>query len=280
MFTRHLLSSVAHAPLDRSAAADGRTPVTDILDDFDVDPPARQAAGDVDPPRDPEDDEDDADDPEDDETEDELELLRARQPQSRNARRISTLANENKALKDQLTSAMSRFDRLEQRLTPQPAQQQQESPEVEGARLALMTPEERQEHKLNRALANNTRQTQAVLQHMQNTTDSDQFTGYLERNPRFKQFKAEVEAEAGKLREAGNPLPRMGILRFIIGNKVLERQDAGTKPARRSDAERRVRNEEVQPERRPGRSDVRGGDRRNQGARPNAAANRLANVSI
>lgn len=266
LLKKYLLNSIAcFAPRGRVADAladgdDGEQP--DGFTD-DVDPDARE---DEELPEDG----DEIEEPEDGEDEPEPEPERRR---SRSQARIESTANANRDLKAQLAASEARLAALEARQN-QPAPVPQRTREEEDARLALMSPEERMNYRMETALSANTRQTQQVLTSIQDQTDSSDFRVLLRDKPQYKKFETEVNKRAGELRAKGTPLPREAILMFVVGETAVKSTE---KPRTKQQSRQRMREQETRPA--SGGGDVRG-DRRQTGTSGSALEKRLANVRI
>lgn len=170
--------------------------------------------------------------------------------QSRGEKRFQTLANELKAERE----ARARNERLLEELR----QERQRSratvdAEQEAQQLALMTVEERVEYKLNKALAENQRQTQLMQFQAADASDKGTFEGKYRGHPKYGKYCDEVEAELLKSRQAGVNVARDVVLAAIIGRRVLN----GTpSPTARKEAQGRVKRNTTRP------ADTRGGEDR------------------
>jgi hypothetical protein len=261
LWKKYLLNTTAaHAPPDRGRAVDA-------IEDDQV-----------------EDDQDDqVEDDLDDEFEDDAEgdpepepepapRRRSGQPRSRAEERIEALSADKRALQARVDAADARLAALEANQGRQP--QRQENADDEAARLALMSPEERITYRVERGLAQVRSDTQRVVGSLQEQTDAAAFRTLLAEKPHYKRFSAEVEKEATRLRNAGTPMPREGVLMFLVGKDAVTRADA---PRTRRQSQQRMEGQETRPA--SGRSDVRG-DRRQAGSQSQARARRLENIEI
>lgn len=196
-----------------------------------------------------------------------------RRPRSRGQARIESTANANRELREQLAASEARLAALEARQN-QPAPVPQRSQEEENARLALMSPEERMNYRLENALAANNNQTQQVLTSIQDRTDAADFRVMLRDKPQYKKFEAEVNKRVAELRAKGTPLPREAVLMFVVGEAAVKSTE---KPRTKAQSQQRMREQETRPA--GGRGDVRG-DRRQAATSGSALERRLSNVRI
>lgn len=165
-----------------------------------------------------------------------------RQP-SRRENRVARLAADRaaeKARADALEAELTRFRNAETQRNTQLTEEQ------ETARLALMSPEERMEYKLSKserlaaAREANLRRDIAIGQ------DAAAFNAKAEINPIYKRMQPIVEAEFQKLLRAGTPADRETIMKYKLGERMLE--DASKRGGKVRDAGReRVERETTRP---------------------------------
>lgn len=273
LFRKYLLTSVCFAPRTEGdpptrqrvaeAVQDDDQPEADIDDglvDDDID--AAEAADD--------------DAQVDDEFSDDLEPEPEPEPRQRGRAqgRIERLANDNRALKDEIAASQARLAALETRMA-QPAPRQEDQRELE-ARYALMSPEERMSDRLERSLNQQSQQTSAVLAEIQDTTDATAFRALIREKPQYAKYATTVETRLKSLKVKGTPLPREAVLMFLVGEAAVK---DGGKPQKKTNSARRMQEQDVRPS--AGRGDVRGGDRRaNSGSAMSAVERRLQNTRI
>lgn len=195
---------------------------------------------------------------------------------SRGQRRIETLSTQNRALEQQVADSQARLAALEARLSnPQPTQQAVEAQQRdEDARLALMSPEERLEYRLNRTLAGHSAQVNSTLASVQDHSDRQSFREVLRDKPQFKVHEKAVEAEFKRLNSLRTPMTREAILMFIVGQKAVQTKG---KPQPKARSQQRLREQEARPVSASG--DVRG-DRRSADSTASARERRLSNVRL
>jgi hypothetical protein len=194
-----------------------------------------------------------------------------RQP-SRAQRRIEAQQREVQAERE-------RADRLERELAEARRVREHQSSEAarraEEERLAVMSPEERLEYRVEQA----ERRAEARFQHLQfqqqDVADKATFQAACRDNPAFDTVKTEVEAELEKMRKAGTTAPRETIALYLIGKRAVERAGRVKGQAGRRAAEARSRETA-----RPGgaRSDVR--PQQPKGDSAEARRKRLENMEL
>lgn len=251
LFKKYLLSSVAaFAPPDVPGATPGPDGDERIEVDLDDDEIVIDPIGEPEPELDA-----DADDPDADDDPDGVPPPE-RQP-SRGDRQIGALrerarlvAEDNARLTRELEAA---------RRAPAAPVAAVETPTQRSERMALMSPEERMEERLNDALQRNHQQTQHLTSQLMDQSDRAAFEARATVNPLFKKLGADVERELATLRSRGENLPRETIATYLIGQRVVAQQGK-TKPG----AQQRRRAQEARPA--DGRGDVAGGRRERRAA--------------
>jgi hypothetical protein len=148
---------------------------------------------------------------------------------SRGQGRIQRLAEERKRLSDENARLAREMEDLRRRVPVQ-----QEDPRVEQERLALMSPEDRMQYQLDKALRVNQQQTQQALFNMQLQQDKTAYDAKAKENKVYRRFAEDVEREHQKLLAAGRHASREDILKYVVGQKALEQQGSGNPRARRS----------------------------------------------
>lgn len=271
LYKKYLLNSIAcFAPRGRVADA-----IVDDSEPYEPDATGDDAA-DVEAEAGPEGedgtagDETGDEDPGEDEPE-EYEVEPRRPVRGRAQARIERLSNDNATLKAEIAASAARLAAVEARLN-QPATREAQADEE--ARLALMSPQERSEYRVERALANNQRQTADVLQSIQDQTDASAFRVLLGEKPQYKKFEKLVETRVKELRGKKTPLPREAVLMFLVGEAAVK---ATEKPRTKAQSQQRMQQQETRPA--SGRGDVRA-DRRQAGSQVSAVERRLANIRI
>lgn len=143
-----------------------------------------------------------------------------RRKPSRSEARIQRLAAERAA--DRAEKEQLRRELAELRGTVN-ARTQNETVEQEGARLALMTPEERSEYRLTKATEQNRRDMANLRMSLEDTSDRSAFEAKATIDPVYRRHAAEVEQRLTALRQQGQNIGREHLLRYIVGEKALER---------------------------------------------------------
>lgn len=162
---------------------------------------------------------------------------------SRGEQRFQRLSNESKEAKAeaaQLRRELQEF-KAQQRQTAQ-----QESPEQVAHRLALMTPEERLEYKLDQAERRNQQVMQGMQFQMRDTGDKSAFSSMCASNPTAARYKDRVEAKLVEIRSQGQDVSREALFKFLVGEDVVSRGGAA-KNKQQKDGQRRTERQSVKP---------------------------------
>lgn len=169
---------------------------------------------------------------------------RRQQPRSRAAERIQRLKSEKDDLERRLQAMEQRQQPVQPPFTPQ---QPQISESQERERLALMTPEERSEYRVNKALQISQQQTEGMMRGMRDQADRTDFNQVLLTTPKLKRYESEVEQHYQRVLREGGYVARRAVLTYIIGERTLQRI-AKAEPARKqSPAQQRVQRQNVRP---------------------------------
>jgi hypothetical protein len=167
-------------------------------------------------PEDPEDPEDPGEDPQDPEPPRQL---------SRSERRIQALNEATRQEKE-------RADRMEREIQElrsgraQPQQNQSMTAEQERQMLDAMTPDERSEYRLNKALNEMRVQNAQTQFQLADQSDKAIFDAKAANDPRYKRYAGEVEQRLADLRKNGQNVAREALLYYVIGEKVVKRNEA------------------------------------------------------
>lgn len=139
-------------------------------------------------------------------------------------RELRARAQEERAHRERIEREFMEFRAAQQ------ARQQQPSPEQEAERLALMSPEERADYKLNKAL--NEIQRQNAMSQFQTADRSDKalYDAKATTDKVYAKYAEKVETERQRqMRENNMVIPREELLKWIVGQDVL--QNRGKKVA-------------------------------------------------
>lgn len=220
--------------------------------DDEVDDPAELAGDDSD-------DGEHVDDPDDE----------PRRKPSRRDQRIQRLADD----RAQERERSNQLEREVAELRGRVAATQQETPEQEAARISLMSPDERSEYRLEKATRQN-RQDMANLEwRLSETADKSAFEAKASINPVYRRHAAEVETRLQALRAQGQNVGREHLLRYIVGEKAMERASKdGNRHERRG--KEAIERERVKP------SNGRGDVQNRRGKEADTPRKRLENVII
>ena len=128
----------------------------------------------------------------------------------------------------------------------QQAQPQEETPEQEAAKLALMSVEERVDYKLAKAEKVNARQMALVEFKTAEAADKAAYDAKAGYEPRYKRYAADVEKLLASERAAGKNWPRETILKFVLGERVLNSKPLTDKA--RKEGQRRLNSQRTAPD--------------------------------
>ena len=121
-----------------------------------------------------------------------------------------------------------------------------ESDEQERARISLMTPEERADYRVSRLEQEFDRKLSGLAFQSADQNDKSAFKAMASVNQVYAKHEREVETRLAELRKQGQNVSREVMLKFIIGEKAVER--AATSGGRqRAKATERVNRETTRP---------------------------------
>lgn len=193
----------------------------------------------------------------------------AARPASRGERRIGALAERARADRE-------RADRAERELAAEREQRRRQvDPAEERSRLALMTPEERMEYRLDQAARTSAAREAALEFRLNDATDKSAFDAKASSDPIYKKYAPKVEAELARLRGIGQNIGREQLMTYFVGQAALAARGSGGNRQERRAAASRVRKAQASPA--GARSDTASGDRRGSNDTPKK---RLEGVSI
>lgn len=193
---------------------------------------------------------------------------------SRGETRQQRLANENRELRERLTSLEARSN---QPAAPVRATQIGETDEQFTARIALLNPEERIEARLERSERRNAQHLQQAAFQQAELTDKASYDAKATVDPRYKRYAGQVEAKRNELMSQGMTAPREAILKFLLGEKILANSGSPETRRAKQKGQDRVQRQQARPS--GGRSDV-AGTRRGGPNEAQARAKRLENLDI
>jgi hypothetical protein len=259
-----LLSDICRAPENEGGASP--------TDDLELDP--------VDTETDPEDDED-VTDPAGEPEEGAAAAGGAQQrepdaePRGRAGDTIRSLRARAQEAERRAQEADRRAEDNERRVRDFEARQrpaQQVDPQEEARLLEAMTPDQRADYKVNKALERF--QQASAVQNFQtmDRIDTQAFQQECAANPLARKYAAEVDRELTKIRSEGGNVPRQAVLFYVLGRALVDKQRS-TADKRASGAQDRIRRQTTRPTN--SRGDV-GGNRRGAAS----LEQRLENVPI
>lgn len=142
-------------------------------------------------------------------------------------------------LRSRAQTEKERADRIEREVQDIRAQQQraQQQPQIsqeqEAERLALMTPEERSDYKVNKALEGHRREMAATQFRMEDNADKLAFQAKAAADKVYAKYAQKVEDQRIALLRQGQVIPREELFYWMLGKDALAaRTKAGAKQAR------------------------------------------------
>ena len=196
-------------------------------------------------------------------------LARETRP-SRGSARIQALSAAAKEANERAARAERQVQEF---LANQRQQQERVDPRAEAERMALMTPEERIEYRFNQSQEQHQRELQNLRATMADNADKTQYAARAASNTVYRKYENEVEQAHQALKLQGQYVSREAILKFKLGERVLQRAETAA-PKQRKRAQENIRRQQTKPGQT--RQDVQA-DRRRGGDSP---ASRLENVQI
>jgi hypothetical protein len=158
------------------------------------------------------------------------------------------------------------------------ARQQQLDPAQEAERLALMTPDERADYKLNRAVYDLRREQALMAFRNEDRNDKLQYDSRAQTDKIYAKYAARVEdARLKYMRENNTVIPREELLRHMVGSDVLKNRGKNVSRQQRNGQDNISRQQAPQGN---GRGNTPADRRSAQGNTQEARARRLAGVSI
>ena len=165
-------------------------------------------------------------------------------PRSRAAARIEKLSTSAREATERAAAAETKARDLEARLAR--LEQPRETPEQVQQRMALMTPEERLEYKLDQAERRNQQNMQAMAFQMNDGNDKAAFTALRARDSVADRYADRVEAELTRLRTQGQNVSREALLDYMVG-KDIRAKGGAAKSKQQKDGERRISRQTAAP---------------------------------
>lgn len=163
---------------------------------------------------------------------------------TRGQNRFQRLANEARTAREEAADLRRRLDTFEaqQRQRQAPA----ENPADEAARLALMSPEERINYRLDQAERRNQQATAQMQFQLQENADRSGFAALCASDPLAARLASKVEAKLSEIRAQGQNVSREALLDFLIGQEVRQKQTKAGAQQRRT-AQQQVTRQQVRP---------------------------------
>lgn len=141
-----------------------------------------------------------------------------------------------RSLRERAQAEKDRADRLEREISEARARdyaqsRQRETQAERTERLALMSPEERSEFKLNEAMENNRREMAAMQFRMEDQTDRSAFHAKASVDPFYAKWADKVEAKRQEFLKQGTVVPREELLKWMVGESVIANRGRTTAKA-------------------------------------------------
>lgn len=195
-----------------------------------------------------------------------------RQP-SRSQARIERLASERAEERTKREALERELQQVRQHLANQ---NQGATAQQRAAHLERLDPDQRTEFLLAEQRGQTIGAIQALEFRMADTADKTAFDALCDRNPSAAKLKGEVETQLAAMRANNTTAPRETILRYLIGDRALQRA-----PQAKGRAEKKAAENKARQTARPvqGRSDV-ARDTGRRGSEQQARAKRLEGVKI
>lgn len=164
---------------------------------------------------------------------------------SRREDRIRTLAEENRRKDAELAETRRRLDELTTRvINPPPAQ---ETPEQRNARLSLMAPEDRLREEYREDQTRHRREMQQMAFQLQDQSDRAAYQARCAVHATYRKYENQVETKLAEFRSKGQNAPRLEVLKWLIGDRMLQQLDSPKAKKQVEAAQRRVDNARQQP---------------------------------
>lgn len=190
--------------------------------------------------------------------------------QTRGQTRHQRLAIAAQEANDRAAKVEREFNEFKAQHTPRP---QQEDPAQEEARMALMSPEERTNYRLDKAERRNQQQMAVLHFQTQDGIDKASFDAKREFDPLVKKHADEVERRLADIRKNGMDAKRDAILTYILGESV-RKQGTQKKVEQADRGQQNIRRQQVSV------ANNKGDTASNRGKTPKTAEDRLANVTF
>jgi hypothetical protein len=161
---------------------------------------------------------------------------------SRGENRFQRLSNENAELRRQQQETHRQLEEMRRENQRREAPAQEREPTREE--MALWTPEQRMDYRLERSERNFSRMMQQTQHQAADLADKTAFDAMCQTNPRYRKYAGEVEQRLATLRSQGQTAPRDAILRYVIGEKVLASNGSPQRQRQRQQGAERVRRQQ------------------------------------
>lgn len=156
-----------------------------------------------------------------------------------------------KAAKEEAAAVRAELQRLQQE---RQGAQTAEQARLEAERVALMSPEEKYEHLLNKQKQEQNARFGALEFRMHDAADRSAFASACARVPAYAAIEADVEAALAQARREGNNPLRETVAKYLIGERAVAKALAGGKTRQAAKGADNIRRNTAKPVQ--GRSDT------------------------
>ena len=139
---------------------------------------------------------------------------------SRRDGRVQRLAEEKKRLADEADRLRRELEDTRRRIPQQPV----EDPRIEQERLALMSPEDRMQYQLDKALRQNEQRTQQLLFQQQQQLDKQAYDFKAKDDKLYASMAEAVEKEYQRVISQGRYASREDIHTYLVGQRAKEQR--------------------------------------------------------
>lgn len=160
---------------------------------------------------------------------------------SRGEARFQRLANETKAAREEAAAARAEAAELRRQ---QAQQSNQVSEQQQREMLALMTPDERADWKIQQFERRQASERQTERMQTQAMLDKTAFDAKATIDPVYRKFQPEVEARFQEQMRQGRPVEREILLKLLLGERALS---GARNPKPKQQARQRVEAQRVSP---------------------------------
>lgn len=145
-----------------------------------------------------------------------------KEPAPRQRRAAREESDRFAALEARLAEAERVAQAAQERLAARENAAPAETPEQEAAKLALMTPEQIIDYKVDKALGRFAQNSQRSQLATANAVDKTSFDTMIMGNPTFRKLAPEVERRHAEMVRKGEYPTREAVLKFVLGERAMK----------------------------------------------------------